>query len=228
VEHHRAVRRGTEYHILRQALKEKYVIQRLVAFAAVIFLGSVSAAAFASVSVGAAAPDFTLSDSNGKTHSLADYNGKIVVLEWNNPECPFVRKHYGSGNMQKQQVAATAAGVIWLTINSGASGKQGDLDGPAANAYVAKVGGKQTAYLLDPTGKVGHLYGAKTTPHMYVIDQAGVLRYMGGIDSIASTDVDDLTKATQYVPQVLAELAAGKPVSVATSQPYGCSVKYGS
>lgn len=203
------------------------MISRLLAFVAAVLLGSACSAAFAAASIGAAAPDFSLTDSNGKTHALADYKGKVVVLEWNNPDCPFVRKHYGSGNMQKQQAAATVAGVIWLTINSGASGKQGDLDGAGANAYVAKVGGRQTAYLLDPTGKVRHLYGAKTTPHMYVIDQTGVLRYMGGIDSIASTDVDDLAKATQYVPQALAELAAGKPVSVATAQPYGCSVKYG-
>jgi hypothetical protein len=204
------------------------VIARLVIFAAAVVLGCVSSAAFASATIGAAAPDFSLTDSNGKPHALADYKGKIVVLEWNNPDCPFVRKHYGSGNMQKQQAAATAAGAVWLTINSGARGKQGDLDGAGANAYVAKVGAKQTAYLLDADGKVGHLYGAKTTPHIYVIDKDGVLRYMGGIDSIASTDVDDLAKATQYVPQVLAELAAGKALSVTTSQPYGCSVKYGS
>jgi hypothetical protein len=188
----------------------------------------VSANACATATIGAAAPDFSLTDSNGKLHALSDYKGKIVVLEWNNPECPFVRKHYGSGNMQKQQAAATAAGVIWLTINTGARGKQGNLDGAGANAYVAKVAAKQTAYLLDADGKVGHLYGAETTPHMFVIDQAGVLRYMGGIDSIASTDVEDIAKATQYIPQVLAELAAGKQISVATSQPYGCSVKYGS
>jgi hypothetical protein len=204
------------------------VIARLVIFAAAVVLGCVSSAAFASATIGAAAPDFSLTDSNGKPHALADYKGKIVVLEWNNPDCPFVRKHYGSGNMQKQQAVATAAGAVWLTINSGARGKQGDLDGAGANAYIAKVGAKQTAYLLDADGKVGHLYGAKTTPHIYVIDKDGVLRYMGGIDSIASTDVDDLAKATQYVPQVLAELAAGKALSVTTSQPYGCSVKYGS
>lgn len=203
------------------------MISRLVTFATAALLSCVSAAVFASPTIGAAAPDFSLTDSNGKPHALADYKGKVVVLEWNNPDCPFVRKHYGSGNMQKQQAAATAAGVVWLMINSGASGKQGDLDGPAANAYVAKAGAKQTAYLLDADGKVGHLYGAKTTPHMFVIDKDGVLRYMGGIDSIASTDADDLAKATQYVPQALAELAAGKPVSMPTAQPYGCSVKYG-
>lgn len=201
---------------------------RLLAFTAAMLLGCAATSASAAATIGAAAPDFSLSDSNGKPHHLSDYEGKLVVLEWNNPDCPFVRKHYGSGNMQKQQADATATGVVWLTINSGASGKQGDLDGPDANAYVAKVGGKQTAYLLDADGKVGHLYGAKTTPHIFVIDQGGVLRYMGGIDSIASTDKDDLAKAIQYVPQVLAELAAGKAVSVTVSQPYGCSVKYGS
>jgi hypothetical protein len=201
-------------------------MKRLI-FALVLTL-FLAAPALAKVAVGTAAPDFTLTDSNGKARSLAEFKGKIVVLEWNNPQCPFVGKHYNSGNMQKQQAEATAAGVIWLTINSSATGKQGDIDGPGAQAYVAKVGGKQTAYLLDPQGKAGHLYGARTTPHMYVIDQTGVLRYMGGIDSIASTDQDDLAKATQYIPQVLAELAAGKPVSVTTSEPYGCSVKYGS
>jgi hypothetical protein len=194
----------------------------------VLLLGLfVTAPALANVAVGSAAPDFTLLDSDGKTRSLAEFRGKIVVLEWNNPQCPFVGKHYNSGNMQKQQAEATAAGVIWLTINSSATGKQGDIDGRGANAYVAKVGGKQTAYLLDPQGKAGHLYGARTTPHMFVIDQTGVLRYMGGIDSIASTDQDDLAKATQYIPQVLAELAAGKPLSVTSAEPYGCSVKYG-
>ena len=186
-----------------------------------------AAPALAKVSIGQPAPDFTLTDSNGKTRSLSQFKGKVVVLEWNNPQCPFVGKHYGGGNMQKQQADATAAGGVWLTINSSATGKQGDITGAEANAYIAKVGAKQTAYLLDPSGQVGRLYGARTTPHMYVIDQAGVLRYMGGIDSIASTDQDDLAKATQYIPQVLAELAAGKPVSATTSEPYGCSVKYG-
>ena len=187
-----------------------------------------AAPALSKVSVGQPAPDFTLTDSNGESRSLSEFKGKIVVLEWNNPECPFVGKHYGSGNMQRQQTDATAAGVIWLTINSSATGKQGDIDGAGANAYIAKVGAKQSAYLLDPTGRVGHLYGARTTPHMFVIDKAGVLRYMGGIDSIKSTDQDDIAKATQYIPQVLAELGAGKPVSVATAEPYGCGVTYGS
>jgi hypothetical protein len=195
---------------------------------ALLLSSIVAAPALAKVSVGQPAPDFALNDSNGKSHSLAEFKGKTIVLEWNNPQCPFVGKHYGSGNMQKQQGDATAAGVIWLTINSSATGKQGDITGAEANAYIAKVGAKQTAYLLDPSGRVGHLYGARTTPHMYVIDKTGVLRYMGGIDSIKSTDQDDVPKATQYVSQALGELAAGKPVSVPSAEPYGCGVKYGS
>jgi len=199
---------------------------RLMMLAAALTL--LAAPAFAKPVVGQAAPDFSVTDASGKTQSLSAYKGKTVVLEWNNPECPFVRKHYGAGNMQKQQAEAASEGVVWLTVNSGAAGKQGHLDASEAKTYVAKVGGKESAYLLDADGKVGHAYDAKTTPHMYVIDKDGTLRYMGGIDSIASTDVDDIPKATQYVRQALSELASGKTVSVTTSEPYGCSVKYGS
>jgi len=184
--------------------------------------------AFAGVTVGQPAPNFSLVDGNGATHSLSDYKGKIVVLEWNNPECPFVKKHYSSGNIPKQQADATAQGVVWLTINSGAPGKQGHLDGAGAKAFDAQYHATPTAYLLDADGKVGHLYGAKTTPHIFIVDERGVLRYNGGIDSIASVDKDDLAKATQYVPQVIGEIKSGKAVSVTTSEPYGCSVKYGS
>jgi hypothetical protein len=176
--------------------------------------------------VGSPAPAFTLVDSTGKTRSLADFAGKTVVLEWTNHECPFVRKHYGSENMQTQQRAATADGVVWLSINSSAPGQQGHVDGAEAEEIRSAARAAQTAYLLDPEGKTGRSYGAKTTPHMYVIDPSGVLRYAGAIDSIPSADTDDLPQATQYVPQALAELAAGKPVSVATTRPYGCSVKY--
>ena len=198
-------------------------ISILAAFTAAV----VSSGAFAAVTVGSAAPDFSLPDANGKMQTLSQYKGKTVVLEWNNPGCPFVQKHYSSGNIPKQQADATKEGVVWLTINSGASGKQGHLDNAGAQAFVAQYHAAPSAYLFDGDGKVGHLYGAKTTPHMYIIDAGGALRYMGGIDSIASTDKDDLAQATQYVPQALAELKAGKPISVKTSEPYGCSVKYG-
>jgi peroxiredoxin len=181
--------------------------------------------ALADAKVGSAAPGFTLTDADGKKRSLSDFKGKTVVLEWTNAECPFVKKHY-SGNMQKQQGEATADDVVWLTINSSAPGKQGHVDGAGAKQIMARAGGKQTAYLLDAPGEVGRAYGAKTTPHMYVIDGKGVLQYAGAIDSIPSADVADIARATQYVPQTLAALAAGKPVPVKTSKAYGCSVKY--
>jgi len=183
-------------------------------------------AAMAAVEVGKPAPDFTLTDSNGKSHSLSDFKGKKVVLEWHNPECPFVKKHYNPGNMQKQQAEATKNGVVWLTINSGAAGKQGHLDGAAANAYLAKSSSAPSGYLIDASGSAGKSYGAKTTPHMYVIDAEGVLRYVGAIDSNSSADSSDIASATQYVPQALAQLASGAAVSTPVTQPYGCSVKY--
>lgn len=180
----------------------------------------------ARVEIGQPAPSFSLTDSNGKTRTLEEFKGKTVVLEWTNAECPFVQKHYGSGNMQAQQKQATGAGVIWLAINSGAPGKQGQVEGGDANEQMQIDGSAPTAYLLDPSGTTGRAYGASTTPHMYVIDGQGVLRYKGGIDSILSADTADIPKATQYVRQALAELAAGKPVSVPVSPPYGCSIKY--
>ncbi|HEX3896113.1 MAG TPA: redoxin domain-containing protein [Rudaea sp.] len=197
-------------------------------FPIVFFFAVATTSALASAAVGQAAPDFSLVDGDGASHALADYKGKIVVLEWNNPECPFVKKHYSSGNIPKQQAEATAQGVVWLTINSAAPGKQGHLEGSRTKAFDAQYHAAPTAYLLDADGKVGHLYGAKTTPHIFIIDEKGVLRYNGGIDSIASVDKDDLAKATQYVPQVIGEIKSGKAVSVSTSEPYGCSVKYGS
>ncbi|HEU4600953.1 MAG TPA: redoxin family protein [Steroidobacteraceae bacterium] len=198
----------------------------LAAAAAVAFVAQ--SIAFADATVGEAAPSFSLMDASGKTRSLDEFKGKTVVLEWNNPECPFVRKHYNSEvrNMQTQQANATKDGVVWLTINSGAPGKQGHLDGAGAKQVVASTGAQQTAYLLDPSGDAGRAYGAKTTPHMFVIDSKGIVQYAGGIDSIPSADVDDISKATQYVPQALADLKAGHAVRVATSVPYGCSVKY--
>ena len=191
----------------------------LVLIGAVTTLG-LALPVLAGVTVDQPAPAFTLTDSTGKSRSLSEFKGKIVVLEWNNPECPYVRKHYDSGNIPKQQTDAVAAGAVWLSINSGRTAHDANV---AANK---KQGGKASAYLLDKDGAVGKLYGAKTTPHIYIIDAQGVLRYMGGIDSIPSSDKDDLAKATQFVPQTLAALAAGKAVTTKTSQPYGCTVKY--
>lgn len=202
------------------------LITTALAIAAAAALMLTSAPDVAAATVDAPAPAFKLVDSKGKTRSLAEFKGKTVVLEWTNHECPFVKKHYGSGNMQTQQRAATGKGVVWLSINSSAPGNQGHTDGAGAERVRTQARAAQTAYLLDPTGATGRAYGAKTTPHMYVIDGKGVLRYAGGIDSIPSPDPADIAKATQFVPQALAELAAGKPVSVKLSRPYGCSVKY--
>ena len=183
-------------------------------------------AAAATAKVGEPAPAIELVDSTGKTRSLSEFAGQTVVLEWTNHECPFVGKHYGAGNMQAQQRDATSEGVVWLTVNSSAPGKQGHVDGAEAEGIRREAKAVQTAYLLDPEGTAGRAYGAKTTPHMYVIDPDGVLRYAGAIDSIPSADTGDIAGATQYVPQALAELAAGQPVSVTVTRPYGCSVKY--
>ncbi|MFA5684153.1 MAG: thioredoxin family protein [Lysobacteraceae bacterium] len=186
-----------------------------------------AAPAALAASIGEAAPAFTLADSHGKSHSLADYHGKTVILEWTNHECPFVKKHYGAGNMQAQQRAAVADGIVWLTINSSNVGQQGHVDADFANKLFAEsYQAANTAYLFDTDGVVGRAYGAKTTPQMYIIDADGVLRYNGAIDSIPSADQADIADATQHVSVALAELAAGKPVGVPLTQPYGCSVKY--
>ena len=177
--------------------------------------------------VGDPAPAFTLTATNGETRSLADLKGKTVVLEWWNYECPFVGKHYGSGNMQKLQREWTAKGVVWLTISSSAPGKQGYVDAAKANGWMEEKGAAQTAVLLDHDGKVGRAYGAKTTPHMFVIDSKGTVVYAGGIDDKPSTDQADIATAKNFVSAALAEVTAGKRVTMAISQPYGCSVKYG-
>lgn len=180
----------------------------------------------AAAEVGKPAPAFTLIDSNGKAQSLGSYKGKTVVLEWTNAECPFVRKHYGSGNMQALQKKAAADGVVWLTVNSGAPGKQGHVDGKGANTILQKEGAAPAAYLLDPKGAVGRAYGARTTPHMYVIDPKGMLVYAGGIDDKPTADPADIKTANNLVTAALADLKAKRPVKIATSKPYGCSVKY--
>jgi hypothetical protein len=197
--------------------------QMLTAFTA---LAVIAAPASAAPVVGKPAPNFKLADANGKAVALSDFRGKTVVLEWNNPGCPFVKKHYSSGNMQKAQAAAAADGAVWLTINSGAPGKQGHMSGPEAKAFVAESGARPAAYLLDPNGVVGKAYEAKTTPHMYIVNKAGTLVYAGGIDDKPTPNPADVNGARNHVLAALAELKAGKPVSVATSRPYGCTVKY--
>lgn len=176
--------------------------------------------------VGAAVPNFRAYDMTGKIVDLSQFRGKTVVLEWNNPGCPFVKKHYESGNMQKTQAAAAAQGAVWLTINSGAPGKQGHMTGLEAQQFVAAQRAKPSAYLLDPQGLVGKGYGAKTTPHLYVIDGAGRLAYKGGIDDKPTADKADIATARNHVLAALGEMRAGKPVSVPESRPYGCAVKY--
>ena len=215
-------------------MKKKYIaFTALAGFAglgAVAFIAasdSVDVVPYSAAQVlGQPAPNFTLADANGRPVSLSDFRGRTVVLEWNNPGCPFVRKHYGSGNMQRTQAAAAKDGVVWLTINSGAPGKQGHMSGAEAKAFLAQASARPAAYLLDPRGVVGKAYDAKTTPHMYVIDAKGTLVYAGGIDDKPTPNPADINGARNHVLAALSELKAGKAVSVATSRPYGCSVKY--
>jgi peroxiredoxin len=184
------------------------------------------AAAAADASVGQPAPAFSARDVSGKTVSLADFKGRTVVLEWINPGCPFVRKHYDSANMQSTQKDAAAKGAVWLAINS-TSTESRDYMAPAAmGQWMQQQGAAATATLMDTDGKVGRAYGARVTPHMYVIDAQGRLVYAGAIDSVASARPADIDKATNHVKQALAEVAAGNAVSVPTTQAYGCTIKY--
>jgi peroxiredoxin len=176
--------------------------------------------------VGAPAPDFAVKDTTGTTRHLSEFKGKPVVLEWHNQSCPFVVKHYGSGNMQKLQKDLTAQGAVWLTIISSADGKQGHVTPAEADAYVKEQGAAPTAVLLDDAGTVGHLYGAKTTPHMYLVDAAGTLVYAGAIDDKATADAADVAGATNYVLAAYGDVKAGRPVAKSATAPYGCSVKY--
>jgi AhpC/TSA family len=189
-------------------------------------LGFASMAAAATLQIGQPAPEFTATDSKGNALTLSQYRGKTVVLEWTNADCPYTRKHYTSGNMQGIQTLAQKNGVIWLTVISSAPGKQGYVNGPAADALTRSRGAAPTAVLLDSSGTVGRLYGAKTTPHMFVIDKNGALQYMGGIDSIATADVSDIPQAEPYLKEAMLEVVQGKPVAHAVTRPYGCSVKY--
>lgn len=183
-------------------------------------------AALAGVEVGQPAPDFSLPDTKGQTHQLSQYKGKWVVLEWYQPDCPFVRKHYGSGNMQALQKEFTAKGVVWLSIDSSAPGQEGNYPADKLNEIASSQGVARTALLLDPDGKVGHTYGAKTTPDMYIINPEGKLVYEGAIDSKPTTSLADLKVATNYVKVALDDSMNGKSVPQTVTRPYGCSVKY--
>jgi peroxiredoxin len=182
--------------------------------------------ALCQVGVGSAAPEFTAKDSTGKDVSLSAFKGKIVVLEWFNPNCPFVKKFYKNGDMQKFQETSATKGVVWLTVNSSASGRSGHLSPQEAEETRKELNMKSTALILDEDGKVGKAFGARTTPHMYIVGTDGKIAYAGAIDSEASTSSDDIAGATNYVTAAVDGLVGGKPVEVSSTEPYGCSVKY--
>jgi len=187
---------------------------------------SIAAPSSAEAIPGKAAPSFRLVDSQGNAHALGDFKGKYVVLEWVNYECPFVGKHYRSGNMQALQKEYTSKGVVWLSICSSAPGKQGFYEGTELAERITAMKAVPTAYLVDADGEVGQMYGAKSTPTMAVIDPRGILLYEGGIDDIASTDVADIGRAHNFLREVLDAALSGKPVPISSSRAYGCSVKY--
>ena len=199
------------------------VLQLAVCF---VFAALAPAGVRAAPGIGDDAPDFSLPTADGKTETLARHRGKFVVLEWTNPVCPFVQRHYISGHMQKLQAEETARGVVWLTIDSSAKGKEGHLTAEGAGAWMEEKRLACSAFLLDPEGTVGHLYGARATPHLFIISPEGKLLYSGAIDSIAAADPADLAKATNYVRVGLQEAMAGKALTNSTTRPYGCSVKY--
>ena len=180
----------------------------------------------AAAKIGQAAPDFTATASNGKTFRLSDYRGKYIVLERHNNGCPYVGKHYNSGNMQRLQKQWTARSVVWFTIISSAPGKQGYVTATEENEYLAKMQAAPTAALLDLTGEIGHLYDAKTSPQMFVINPQGIVIYDGAIDDKPTTDLSDIDGATNYVNLALEQAMVGKQVETPATRPYGCSVKY--
>jgi peroxiredoxin len=198
-------------------------IKRIAASGLMLFL---SVQASAGVEVGKMAPDFTAVGSDGKSYTLSELRGQRVILEWTNADCPYVRKHYGAGNMQALQKDAADNDFLWLSVISSAPGKQGHVSADDANALSESREATPATVLLDASGKVGKLYGARTTPHMYIVDEKGTLVYAGGIDDKPTANPDDIDGATNYVRQAMDEMLADKSVSVATSRPYGCSVKY--
>lgn len=187
---------------------------------------SFSVPAFAAAEVGKPAPEFMASDTNGKHVMLSDLKGKTVVLEWTNPDCPFVHKHYDGGNMQALQAEATKDGVVWIAIDSSAKDKEGNYPAAELNKIYADKKAAQSHLIIDESGEIGHLYGAKTTPHMFVIDKAGMLVYAGAIDDKSGFDPEEIKTAKNYVREALAALKAGKSVETSATKPYGCGVKY--
>lgn len=197
----------------------------IIAILALAFF-SFSTAVSQEAEIGKKAPNFKLTDSNGKTHSLSDFSGKYVVLEWVNFDCPFVVKHYSSGNMQSLQKKYTEKDVVWLSICSSADGKQGNFKSDEINEKIKEREAAMTAYLIDENGKVGKTYGAKTTPHLYIVSPKGELIYAGGIDDTPSPKQEDIKTSVNYISKALDEAMSGKQVEISTSKPYGCSVKY--
>jgi hypothetical protein len=211
--------------VLRELFMETDMRNRLFVIAVTAFAAIAGGGAFAAA-IGAPAPAFTLTDTEGKAARLADYRGSYVVLEWTNPECPFVRKHYGSGNMQALQKEWGAKGVIWLAVNSTHSGHSEFKTAAEMRDWIQAQAAAPAAMLLDTTSATGRAYGARTTPHMFVVDPAGTLVYQGAIDDRRSANPDDVKTAHNYVRAALTEALAGRPVTTPNTTPYGCSVKY--
>lgn len=203
--------------------EKRWLVGMMAGFLVSLFA---SGQVLAAPQVGKAAPDFTAMASDGKTYTLSQLRGQRVILEWTNHDCPYVRKHYGSGNMQALQKEAAAQDYLWLTIISSAPGKQGHVDAAGANALTKDREAAPAAVLFDESGEIGKAYGARTTPHMYIIDEDGTLLYAGGIDDKPTSNAADIATSTNYVRQAMAELAADEAISVTASRPYGCSVKY--
>lgn len=214
---------------MRAAARRRH-LQAILSFVMTFIAGLAMAItiALAEPRVGERAPDFVGVDSNGKTHKLSDLKGKTVILEWTNHDCPFVQKHYSTGNMQKLQKETTKGGVVWLSVISSAPGLQGHVEPAKANMLTADRDAAPSAVILDPKGEIGQAYNARTTPHMFLIDAHGTLIYKGAIDDKPSANNADVPIARNYLRDALGAHAAGKPADPDSTRPYGCSVKYGS